>query len=96
MEESRNPEGPSYFERLRAVADLRYDDSVEEAAYQTVMEKIAECEELVAQYEQTNGFRSQTVRVGAGLPLRPRAHPGRLRPSARRGRAGAPDHAPGA
>jgi len=66
VEESRNPEGPSYFERLRAVADLRYDDSVEKAAYQTVMEKIAECEGLVAQYEQTNGFRSQTVRDAVG------------------------------
>ena len=66
MEESRNPEGPSYFERLRAVADLRYDDSVEEAAYQTVMEKITACEALVTQYEQTNGYRSQTVRDAVG------------------------------
>ena len=66
MEESRNPDGPSYFERLRAVAELRYDDSVEEAAYQTVMEKIAACEGLVAQYEQTNGYQSQTVRDAVG------------------------------
>lgn len=66
MEASGNPDEPTFFERLRAVAELRYDDSVEEAAYQTVMEKIAACEALVAQYEQTNGYQSQTVRDAVG------------------------------
>lgn len=66
MEDNRIPDEPSYFERLRAVAELRYDDSVEETAYQTVMDKIAECEGLITQYEQTNGFRSQTVRDAVG------------------------------
>lgn len=53
---------PSYFDRLRAVADLRYDDSAEETAYNTVMEQISECERLVSEYEQTNGYHSQEVR----------------------------------
>ena len=50
------------FERLQAVSDLRYDDSADEAAYQVVLDKIGECEELVRQYARANGFRSQEVR----------------------------------
>ena len=52
----------SYFERLRAVADLRYDDSADDAAHQLVLDKIGACEDLVRQYAQANGFRSQEVR----------------------------------
>lgn len=52
----------SYFERLRAVADLRYDDSADDAAHQVVLDKIGECEDLVRQYARANGFRSQEVR----------------------------------
>ena len=52
----------SYFERLRAVADLRYDDSADDAAHQLVLDKISACEDLVRKYAQTNGFRSQEVR----------------------------------
>ena len=52
----------TYFERLRAVADLRYDDSADDAAHQLVLDKIGECEDLVRKYAQTNGFRSEQVR----------------------------------
>ncbi len=58
----RGASGSSYFERLQAVADLRYDDSADDAAYQLVLDKISACEDLVRQYAQTNGFRSQEVR----------------------------------
>ena len=53
----------TYFERLRAVADLRYDDSADDAAHQLVLDKIGKCEDLVRKYAQTNGFRSQEVRA---------------------------------
>ena len=53
----------TYFERLRAVADLRYDDSADDAAHQLVLDKIGACEDLVRQYAQANGFRSQEVRA---------------------------------
>ena len=53
----------SYFERLRAVADLRYDDSADDAAHQLVLDKIGECEDLVRKYAQANGFRSEQVRA---------------------------------
>ena len=52
----------TYFERLQAVADLRYDDSADDAAHQLVLDKIGACEDLVRQYAQANGFRSQEVR----------------------------------
>ena len=52
----------TYFERLQAVADLRYDDSADDAAHQLVLDKISSCEDLVRKYAQTNGFRSQEVR----------------------------------
>ena len=52
----------TYFERLRAVADLRYDDSADDAAHQLVLDKIGACEDLVRQYAQANGFRSEQVR----------------------------------
>ena len=52
----------TYFERLRAVADLRYDDSADDAAHQLVLDKIGKCEDLVRQYAQANGFRSEQVR----------------------------------
>ena len=52
----------TYFERLRAVADLRYDDSADDAAHQLVLDKIGECEDLVRKYAQANGFRSEQVR----------------------------------
>ena len=55
------PQG-TYFERLQAVADLRYDDSADDAAHQLVLDKISACEDLVRKYAQTNGFRSQEVR----------------------------------
>lgn len=55
------PQG-TYFERLQAVADLRYDDSADDAAHQLVLDKISACEDLVHKYAQTNGFRSQEVR----------------------------------
>ena len=58
----RGASGSSYFERLQAVADLRYDDSADDAAYQLVLDKISACEDLVRKYAQTNGFRSQEVR----------------------------------
>ena len=58
----RGASGSSYFERLQAVADLRYDDSADDAAYQLVLDKISACEDLVRQYEQANGFRSEQVR----------------------------------
>ena len=53
----------TYFERLRAVADLRYDDSADDAAHQLVLDKIGACEDLVRQYAQANGFRSEQVRA---------------------------------
>ena len=53
----------SYFERLRAVAELRYDDSADDAAHQLVLDKIGECEDLVRKYAQANGFRSEQVRA---------------------------------
>ena len=53
----------SYFERLRAVAELRYDDSADDAAHQLVLDKIGACEDLVRQYAQANGFRSEQVRA---------------------------------
>ena len=53
----------TYFERLRAVADLRYDDSADDAAHQLVLDKIGECEDLVRKYAQANGFRSEQVRA---------------------------------
>ena len=53
----------SYFERLQAVADLRYDDSADDAAHQLVLDKIGECEDLVRKYAQANGFRSEQVRA---------------------------------
>ena len=59
---------PSYFDRLRAVADLRYDDSAEETAYNTVMEQISECERLVS--------AGRRERVGGGVPFRSHAHAG--------------------
>ena len=52
----------TYFERLRAVAELRYDDSADDAAHQLVLDKIGKCEDLVRQYAQANGFRSEQVR----------------------------------
>lgn len=48
------PQG-TYFERLREVADLRYDDSADDAAHQLVLDKISACEDLVRQYAQTTG-----------------------------------------
>ena len=53
----------TYFERLRAVAELRYDDSADDAAHQLVLDKIGACEDLVRQYAQANGFRSEQVRA---------------------------------
>ena len=53
----------TYFERLRAVAELRYDDSADDAAHQLVLDKIGKCEDLVRQYAQANGFRSEQVRA---------------------------------
>lgn len=44
------------------MADLRYDDSADDAAHQLVLDKISACEDLVHKYAQTNGFRSQEVR----------------------------------
>ena len=44
------------------MADLRYDDSADDAAHQVVLDKIGECEDLVRQYARANGFRSQEVR----------------------------------
>ncbi|EFW09359.1 hypothetical protein HMPREF9005_1661, partial [Actinomyces sp. oral taxon 178 str. F0338] len=52
----------SFFERLRAVSDLRYDDSADEAAYQVVLDEIGECERLVRAYESANGYHSEQVR----------------------------------
>ena len=43
------PQG-AYFERLREVADLRYDDSADDAAHQLVLDKIGACEDLVRKY----------------------------------------------
>ena len=54
------------FERLQAVSDLRYDDSADEAAYQVVLDKIGECEELVRAYESANGYHSAEVRSAIG------------------------------
>lgn len=54
------------FERLRAVSDLRYDDSADETAYQVVLDKIGECEELVRAYESANGYHSAEVRSAIG------------------------------
>lgn len=54
------------FERLQAVSDLRYDDSADEAAYQVVLDKIGECEELVRAYESANGYHSAEVRGAIG------------------------------
>lgn len=53
----------SFFDRLQAVADLRYDDNAEEAAYQVVLDKIGEREDLVRDYAQNNGYRGQDVRA---------------------------------
>ena len=52
----------SFFERLRAVSDLRYDDSADDAAYQAVLDEIGECERLVRAYESANGYHSERVR----------------------------------
>ena len=52
----------SFFERLQAVSDLRYDDSADDAAYQVVLDEIGECERLVRAYESANGYHSEQVR----------------------------------
>ena len=53
---------PTAFDRLREVSELHYDDKADADAYQTVLDQIAECERLVTQYEQTNGYHSQDIR----------------------------------
>ena len=50
------------YERMQAVADLRYDDTEDERAYQLVLDKIKECSDLVTEYERNNGYHSQDVR----------------------------------
>ena len=50
------------YDRLQAVADLHYDDTEDEKAYQLVMDKIKECSDLVTEYERNNGYHSQDVR----------------------------------
>ena len=51
------------FQRLQAVADLDYNDSADEQGYNTVVDKINKCRDLVTQYETNNGFQSQEVRA---------------------------------
>ncbi|MBF0940876.1 MAG: hypothetical protein HXK03_08405, partial [Schaalia georgiae] len=57
------PSDATPFQRLQAVADLDYNDSADEQGYNTVVEKIRKCRDLVTQYEQNNGFQSQEVRA---------------------------------
>lgn len=61
-EEKPQEKGQSPYERLQAVADLHYDDTEDEKAYQLVLDKIKECSDLVTQYERDNGYHSQEVR----------------------------------
>ncbi len=50
-----------YFRRMQAVADLRYDDSADEAAYRAVLAGIDECDGAVLRYAQENGYVSDLV-----------------------------------
>lgn len=61
-EETPQEQSQSPYERLQAVADLHYDDTEDEKAYQLVLDKIKECSDLVTQYERDNGYHSQEVR----------------------------------
>ena len=64
LDDARNPQKRSMtpYQRLQVVADLRYDDTEDEKAYQLVLDKIKECTDLVTEYEQNNGYHSQDVR----------------------------------
>lgn len=50
-----------FFRRMQAVADLRYDDSADEAAYRAVLAGIDECDGAVLRYAQENGYVSDLV-----------------------------------
>lgn len=50
-----------FFRRMQAVADLRYDDSADEAAYRAVLAGIDDCDGAVLRYAQENGYVSDLV-----------------------------------
>lgn len=50
-----------FFRRMQAVADLRYDDSADEAAYRAVLAGIDDCDGAVLRYAQENGYHSTMV-----------------------------------
>lgn len=45
-----------------ALSELRYDDSADDAAFDFVIGQIDECERLVGEYVEGNGYKSEAVR----------------------------------
>ena len=50
------------YERALALSELRYDDSADDAAFDFVIDQIDECERLVGEYVEGNGYKSEAVR----------------------------------
>ena len=50
------------YERALALSELRYDDSADDAAFDFVIGQIDECERLVGEYVEGNGYKSEAVR----------------------------------
>lgn len=51
-----------YYKRALALSELRYDDSADDAAFDFVIGQIDECERLVGEYVEGNGYKSEAVR----------------------------------
>lgn len=50
------------YERALALSELRYDDSADDEAFDFVIGQIDECERLVGEYVEGNGYKSEAVR----------------------------------
>ena len=50
------------YEGALALSELRYDDSADDAAFDFVIGQIDECERLVGEYVEGNGYKSEAVR----------------------------------
>ena len=50
------------YERALALSELRYDDSADDEAFDFVIDQIDECERLVGEYVEGNGYKSEAVR----------------------------------
>ena len=75
-----------FFRRMQAVADLRYDDSADEAAYRAVLAGIDDCDGAVLRYAQENGYVSDLVGESItnwSYELRCRLQAARARPATR-------------